>query len=129
MRWFDRPSRPAAAVQPSGNTSSRRRLFQISARLITDSTSEWNGLGYSGTNSGGNLLIVRSVFRKNRAGVVPNSGTGERLYPEHGTTVVGNTVYAGGTPLFDEKTGKSRDRLDYIRERHPEIAAACAADR
>jgi hypothetical protein len=39
-----------------------------------------------------------------------------------------DTIYAGGTPLFDEKTGKSRDRLDYIRERHPEIAAACAAD-
>jgi hypothetical protein len=40
-----------------------------------------------------------------------------------------DTVYAGGTPLFDEKTGKSRDRRDYIRERHPEIAAACAPDR
>jgi hypothetical protein len=30
-------------------------------------------------------------------------------------------VYAGGTPLFDERTGRSRDRYDYILERHPEL--------
>ena len=30
--------------------------------LIDDVTAEWNGLGYSGTNSGGNLVIVNSVF-------------------------------------------------------------------
>lgn len=29
--------------------------------------------------------------------------------------------YAGGTPLFDEATGKSLDRYDYILERHPDI--------
>lgn len=31
------------------------------------------------------------------------------------------TVYAGGTPLFDERTGRSRDRYEYILERHPEL--------
>jgi len=31
------------------------------------------------------------------------------------------TVYAGGTPLFDERTGRSKDRYDYILERHPEL--------
>jgi plastocyanin len=62
--------------------------------LITDSIAEWNGIGYSGTNAGGNLLIVRSVWHDNRVGIVPNSGTGEANPPEHETTIVGNTVYA-----------------------------------
>jgi|SwirhisoilCB3_FD_contig_101_962038_length_759_multi_2_in_0_out_0_1 hypothetical protein len=31
-----------------------------------------------------------------------------------------DTVYAGGTPLFDEKTGKTRDRHEYIRDRNPD---------
>jgi len=32
-----------------------------------------------------------------------------------------DTMYAGGTPLFDERTGKTRDRYEYILERHPEL--------
>ncbi len=32
-----------------------------------------------------------------------------------------DTAYAGGTPLLDETTGKSRDRDDYILEKHPEL--------
>ena len=56
--------------------------------------SEHNGLGYSGTNSGGNLLIVNSTFRNNRAGIVPNSGSYELCYPERETTIVGNLVYS-----------------------------------
>ena len=66
--------------------------------------SEHNGLGYSGTNSGGNLLIVNSVFRNNRAGVVPNSGSYELCYPGRETTIVGNLVYSnnqGDTPAID----------------------------
>ena len=35
------------------------------------------------------------------------------------------TVYAGGTPLFDEKSGKSTPRLDYVLARHADLAAAC----
>jgi plastocyanin len=62
--------------------------------VITDVVAEWNGLGYSGTNAGGNLLIVSSVWRHNRAGIVPNSGTGEANPPERQTTIVGNEVYA-----------------------------------
>ena len=62
--------------------------------VITDSLAEWNGIGYSGTNAGGNLLIVHSEWRDNRVGIVPNSGSGEANPPEHETTIVGNTVYA-----------------------------------
>jgi hypothetical protein len=61
--------------------------------LIDAVEAEWNGLGYSGTNAGGNLLIVNSEWHDNRVGVVPNSGTGEKLYPQHDTTIVGNVVH------------------------------------
>ena len=72
--------------------------------VLDDVVSEHNGLGYSGTNSGGNLLIVNSVFRFNRAGVVPNSGSYELCYPERQTTIVGNLVYSNNqadTPAID----------------------------
>ncbi len=37
-----------------------------------------------------------------------------------------DTAYPGGTPLFDETTGKSADRATYVFARHPDIARACA---
>ncbi len=61
--------------------------------VVTDVTSSHNGLGYSGTNSGGNLLIVNSTWHNNRVGLVPNSGSYELCYPERETTIVGNLVY------------------------------------
>lgn len=66
--------------------------------VIRNAVSEHNGLGYSGTNSGGNLLIINSVFRNNRAGVVPNSGSYELCYPNRETTIVGNEVYSNNQP-------------------------------
>jgi len=72
--------------------------------VIDDVISEWNGLGYSGTNAGGNLLIINSVFRQNRAGIVPNTGSYELCYPQRETTIVGNTVYDNQnseTPAID----------------------------
>jgi len=73
--------------------------------VITDVISERNGLGYSGTNSGGNLLIVSSIFRLNRVGITPNSGAYELCYPERETTIVGNLVYSNSqpdTPAIDD---------------------------
>jgi hypothetical protein len=61
--------------------------------VIDNVISQYNGLGYSGTNSGGDLFIVNSTFRHNRAGIVPNSGSYELCYPGRETTVVGNLVY------------------------------------
>ncbi len=66
--------------------------------LINHFTAEYNGLGYSGTNSGGNMVIVNSIFRNNRAGVVPNSGSYELCYPERKTTIIGNLVYNNNQP-------------------------------
>ncbi|HYO52536.1 hypothetical protein [Archangium sp.] len=37
------------------------------------------------------------------------------------------TMYAGGSPLFNEATGESRDRLEYVFSRQPEARKACAA--
>ena len=62
--------------------------------VIDDVHAEYNGLGYSGTNAGGNLLIVNSRFNNNRAGIVPNSGSYELCYPQRETTIVGNVVYS-----------------------------------
>jgi len=66
--------------------------------VIDGVISEYNGLGYSGTNSGGNLSIVNSTFRYNRAGIVPNSGSYELCYPGRSTTIVGNVVYSNNQP-------------------------------
>jgi len=33
----------------------------------------------------------------------------------------GDTMYTGGTPLFNEATGKSLDRYDYILKNHPNL--------
>lgn len=30
------------------------------------------------------------------------------------------TIYIGGTPLFDERTGKSIDKYEYILRQHPD---------
>jgi hypothetical protein len=35
------------------------------------------------------------------------------------------TMYAGGTPLFDERTGEHVDRLAYVYKRQPLARAAC----
>jgi hypothetical protein len=61
--------------------------------VLDNVISEYNGLGYSGTNSGGDLFIVNSTFRYNRAGIVPNSGSYELCYPGRETTIVGNIVH------------------------------------
>lgn len=66
--------------------------------LIRNVVSEHNGLGYSGTNSGGNLVIIDSVFRFNRAGIVPNSGSYELCYPQRATTIAGNLVHSNNQP-------------------------------
>ena len=69
--------------------------------VIDNVISEWNGLGYSGTNSGGNLYIINSTWRYNRAGIVPNSGSYEGCAPETESTLVGNIVHDNGNPDTD----------------------------
>lgn len=35
------------------------------------------------------------------------------------------TMYMGGTPLFDERTGERQDRLAFVFKKRPEAATAC----
>jgi plastocyanin len=73
--------------------------------VIDQVVAERNGLGYSGTNAGGNLQIVRSVWRANWAGIVPNTLDSELLPPFRQVDIVGNRVEANhnrdapGVPL------------------------------
>jgi hypothetical protein len=72
--------------------------------VLDDVHAEHNGLGFSGTNAGGNLLIVNSRFNNNRAGIVPNSGSYELCYPQRETTIAGNLVYSNNqadTPAIE----------------------------
>jgi plastocyanin len=64
--------------------------------VIDQVVSEHNALGYSGTNAGGNLQIVRSTWRHNWAGIVPNTLDSELLPPFREVDVVGNLVVANG---------------------------------
>ncbi len=64
--------------------------------IITDIHSQYNGLGYSGTNAGGNLIIKNSEWDHNSAGIVPNTLDGETGPPERGTVVINNYVHDNG---------------------------------
>jgi hypothetical protein len=48
----------------------------------------------------------------------------DRFIRERGLNDYGDpkdTMYAGGTPLFDEMTGRRLDRYQYILKKHPEL--------
>jgi len=50
---------------------------------------------------------------------------------KHGMDAYGNpegTMYAGGTPLFNERTGEQIDRLEFIFKNKPEARQACSGD-
>lgn len=52
----------------------------------------------------------------------------DKWLAERGLDPYGNpegTMYAGGTPLFDERTGEQVDRLTYVYKRQPLARAAC----
>lgn len=66
--------------------------------VLDDVLAENNGLGYSGTNATANLTIMNSTFRFNRAGIVPNTGDGEKLPPQESNVIVGNLVYSNNNP-------------------------------
>jgi Right handed beta helix region len=60
--------------------------------LVTDALMEHNGIGYSGTNSSGNVFLVNSIYRKNRIGMTPNSQKMETLSPQGDVVMAGNLV-------------------------------------
>ena len=50
----------------------------------------------------------------------------ERHLNEYGDPV--GTMYSGGTPLFDERTGTRRSRLQVLLARQPDLARACPSE-
>jgi Periplasmic copper-binding protein (NosD) len=66
--------------------------------VVDDVLAEYNGLGYTGTNAGGDLYVVNSTFRNNRVGIMPNSGTYELCFPQRGAIVAGNDVHGNNQP-------------------------------
>ena len=60
--------------------------------IVDNVVSEYNGLGYSGTNSGGSLYIISSIFRNNKGGLAPNTLDSELLPPERETFIIGNLI-------------------------------------
>ena len=61
--------------------------------MIRRVTAEHNAVGYSGTNSSGDLYILSSTWRFNRGGLVPNSLDTELYPPQHGTVIRGNLIH------------------------------------
>ena len=67
--------------------------------LVDSSHAEYNGLGYQGTNSGGDMIVSNSRFNNNRVGIFPNSGSYELCYPQRQTVFTDNTVDNNNEPL------------------------------
>lgn len=65
--------------------------------VITNCLAEYNALGYSGTNAGGNLVIEDSVWRNNVSGIVPNTLDSQEGAPQGhvagGIRIENNDVY------------------------------------
>jgi hypothetical protein len=59
---------------------------------ISHALAENNAIGYSGTNSGGRLVVQDSLFRNNGVGVVPNSLPNDAPPPQLGTCDAGSNT-------------------------------------
>jgi plastocyanin len=71
--------------------------------VITDVLAEHNALGFSGTNAGSGLAIVNSEWRKNLAGIVPNTLDSEPLAPQREVLIAGNHVHHNNSTTVDAK--------------------------
>ena len=71
--------------------------------VITDVLAEHNALGFSGTNAGGGLAIVNSEWRRNLAGIVPNTLDSEPFAPQRDVLIAGNHVHHNNSTTVDAK--------------------------
>jgi plastocyanin len=60
--------------------------------ILHHNLGENSALGYSGTNSGGDLYIIYNMFKNNFVGILPNTLDSELLPPERETTIWGNII-------------------------------------
>ena len=73
------------------------------AVVLNDVVGEYSGLGYSGTNSSGDMYIINSRFAHNRSGISTSTFDIELSPPGRDTTIIGNVVSDSG--LDNEAAG------------------------
>ena len=66
----------------------RTTLRNLVARL--------SGVGYSGTNASGGIVIRDSLWDRNAVGILPNSYANEKKPPQQAALITGNVVVASG---------------------------------
>jgi plastocyanin len=71
--------------------------------VLNDVVGNYSGLGYSGTNSSGDMYILSSRFEHNRSGIATTTFDIELNPPGRDTTIVGNVVSDSG--LNNEAAG------------------------
>ncbi len=75
-------------------------------RIVLDEVvAEHSALGYSGTNAGGELYLVNSLWRLNGAGIVPNTLDSQRDPPARNPSIIGNVVRDNGNPDVPHLSG------------------------
>lgn len=74
------------------------------------------------------VLLAGALLAASAAGALALSGEERRTIDDilaaRGLNAYGDpedTVYAGGTPLFDERTGERIDRHEYVLRQHPDV--------
>ncbi len=81
---------------------------------ISKATIEYNAVGYSGSNAGGELVIENSTFRHNSSGIVPNAeNPGDPPPPQDGECNRKNLQHPNPTPHF---TSTNIARCTVIKE-------------
>jgi len=71
--------------------------------VLNDVIGNYSGLGYSGTNSSGDMYVLNSRFEHNRSGISTTTFDIELYPPGRDTTIVGNRVSDSG--LDNEAAG------------------------
>lgn len=71
--------------------------------VVNDVVGEYSGLGYSGTNSSGDMYVLNSRFSHNRSGISTTTFDIELYPPGRDTVIAGNTVTDSG--LDNEAAG------------------------
>ena len=89
----------------SGSPDSGFSIGQCSPchSVVRDVLAEHNAIGFSGTNAGGDLAIVNSEWRRNLAGIVPNTLDSESEPPQRDMLIAGNSVHDNNSVTADTR--------------------------
>jgi hypothetical protein len=72
--------------------------LQVCNQTVNHAWAEFNALGYSGSNSGGRLLVENSQFDNNKDGFDTNSQNGDNPPPQNGACPAGVKPPVAGAP-------------------------------